>query len=420
MSQRVDEAVMNVVVRITGTDRPIRWTMGVGLFCLSLVARVGYWMVSGTVTGPSSRNFVAFCTAVLADPGSLPAVIDSATVVGTTAYWLLYTGYWAPMCGVYTLTGGSLDLIVLCQIIASSLTPVLLFLTADRRVDLTAAAVSGLAMAVLLDTFVWSTRILTDSPFVFVLALTLWQLARYHDDPTGQNRALVWGCFLWLSITRPNGIVLVLGWLGYDLLPIDERFNLFPYRSIAIVGAVVALPVVAFVVVPGALTFVTESWQTGVVVANDPAFTYAFTPRGDSTGIGFIVANVDHVAILAVLKVLVFFLPVVERFSFLHNAINVVTLLPVTLASFVGVYRAVRNRSTLARDWVTPYALLVVIIAGTHVDYSWGYRAPVTVLMVLLSGYAVSESRIGVALSDHAADAWNRLMSGPAGRGKPN
>ena len=394
MSAGAGEARIERVLGRVGIERAPHHVLGVAVFCLALVARVGYWAISGTGVGAESENFVDFCTALASDPSSVPSAIEATTGVGTTAYWLLYSGYWGPMCGIYAPTGGSLDAVVLAQVLASSLTPVLLFYAAYRLVDLTAATVAGVAMALLMDTFAWSTRVLTDSPFVFVLALTVWQLARYRSDPTRRNRLLVWGCFVWLSVTRPNGIALVLGWLVYDLFPEEHglRPNVFPYRSVAIGGAVLAIPVLIAVVV-GALTFVADHWRAGYIIANDPVFTYEYTPRPSDSTIGFFFANLDHLLILAVLKVAVFFLPVVDRFALVHNVANVAVLLPVTLLSFVGAYWAVRRETLLARDWLTPYAVTVAIIAGTHVDYSWGYRAPATVLMVLLAGYAVSEAR---------------------------
>ena len=376
--------------------------VAIGIFLLALFLRIGYWRMVGTITGGSSQNFLIFCDGLLTDPGSLLSTMADATGVGTVSYWLLYSGYWVPLCGVLQLPGGSLNAIVGIQIVLSSLACVLIFQTGVREVGPIGGAVAGITMALFMDSFVWATRILTDAPFVFVLSLTLWQISRYKNDQTGRNRALVWACFILLTITRPNGLALVIGWLVFDLLPRDHsfRFNIFPYRRFAVSATIVAVPILLFVIIPGALTFVQRHWSSGVIVANDPTFRYQYVPRPSSSPAEFVLMNLDYLLVMAVLKVLVFFLPVVGRFSLLHNVINLFTLVPAIVLGFVGAYRLISRRSTLARDWVVPLLVVVIIISATHIDYSWGYRAPLTPLLCLLTGYTIGTSPRLAALTE--------------------
>lgn len=365
------------------------------VFAVALVLRTGYWLNTGTITPASGRMFLTFCGPLWSDPIGLFTTPHAALAytnwgIGSR---VLYAGYWVPLCVVTSLPGSSPDVMIALQILLSALACVLVFDAGRRHTNLVGGLVAGFALAVLMDVFAWTTRILGDSLLVFVLTLAIWAIGRYHEEPTRERRLTVWVVLAYLVFTRPYGVPLVLGWLAYDLFPIGSvrRLNLFPYPKVGWALVAVVVPLTALGLLEQAGLSTLKRWREGILVAFDPSFpTYEFTSRGGETILSFVLLNADHMIVLASLKVLVFLLPVVPRFSTLHNVLNLLTLTPMILLSVITVLRLVRERSQLFRLWVTPMVVILLIVSVTFVDYSWGYRAPAGPIFALLSGYAVA------------------------------
>lgn len=361
--------------------------LAAGIFSLAFVGRVGYWFIDGTGVNPSTGTFLNFC--------HLDVGKHMTEILGQeAAEFFLYAGYWVPLCLVQSAPLGSPDVMVFIQIVASSLACVVVFDIGRRHVNLLAGAVAGVALAILFDGFVWTTRLLGDSTLVFVLVLSIWALGRYVDNPTKRNRVIVWICFGYLSVTRPYGFPIVAGWIAYDLLPRDNshRFELFPYRKVALGVLAISIPVALYLLTRWGSNFLPDFWTAGTLVANDPAFpTYPFELRETDSFAALIILNIHHIIAMGVLKILAFFVPVVPRFSILHNILNIFTFIPVYAIGIGGIVTLYRNDRELLSLWVTPLLVILGIISVTFVDYSWGYRAPTGPLFALITGYVVAE-----------------------------
>lgn len=370
--------------------RGYRHELAVGVFFAAVLVRLGYWRVSGTVVNKSSEHFVAFCDAAGAGENVFLAVLQSPQ----GAYRFLFTGYWLPMCVPYLAGGGSPDAVVGWQILVSGLTTVLVFDLGRRYADELAGLVAALFMVGMLDNFAWTTRLLSDTVFAFVVVLALWQFVRYREDPTRRRRALLWAVLGWVAVTKPQGAVVVLGWLAFDLTPdrFGVRYDLVPRKLGAAAAAIVAVPMIAFAV-PHALDQAVSQWRQGLLVQFDETLQYEFVPRAANGSIEFFLVNADHMMIMALLKGLLFYLPVYGRFSTLHNAANAVTLLPVIAFGFAGLAKLVRDRPRVARDLGVPVATLTLVVMATFIDYSWGYRVPVVPPLAVAAGYALTRNR---------------------------
>lgn len=357
-----------------------------GIFCIALFGRVGYWLIDGTTVNPSSGIWLSFCHFDIGKHMSYMFRNEGAELV-------MYVGYWVPLCIVQGVSGGLLDAMVAVQILLSALACVLIFDIGQRHVSLEAGAIAGLSLAVLFDGFVWTTRILGDSMLVFVLVLSIWALGKYINDPTVRNRYIVWVCLGYLSVTRPYGFPIVASWMAYDILPEknDLRLNLFPYRRVASAILAIFVPVALVFLLRWGQGFMPDFWIRGAIVADDLSFPrYPFGLSQSEDFVTFTLVNIHHIIVMGVLKILVFFLPVVPRFSLAHNIINLITFVPIYTLGFIGAVHLYRKDRRLSTIWLTPVVVILGIIAVTFVDYSWGYRAPTGPIFALLAGYALT------------------------------
>ena len=359
--------------------RGVTGGIAVGIFVLALAIRIGAWGVKGTVTSSDLVWFQSVCDGWLTSP-----------LAAFRTERLVYSGFALPLCIVLALTGGSLQAWVAVQIVLSALSCVLVYYTGTRLVERTAGVIAGLSLAVLWDSFHWVLYVLSDTMFVFAVALALWALTRHHREPSPRNRALAWVSLGLVAVTRPFGLPIVVGWLAYDLLPRDHeyRLGLLPNPLVTAVLGAAGLAVVvsskAYLLSERIYTL----WSHGVVIWGDPTFNYHFAARTGSSLVEFLLLNADHMVVLAALKVAVFFLPFVPRFSTSHVLLNL-ALVPLTVGGFVGAVRSIRRRSPHFRIWGTPAVMVLLIVAVTYVDFGWRYRAPLGPVFVLLTAYAV-------------------------------
>ncbi|QLH76842.1 glycosyltransferase family 39 protein [Halosimplex rubrum] len=360
--------------------------MYIALFSIAILARWSYWLQDRTRINPSSEVFLGICRGLSTSPLEAHHTILAQ---GSGGYWYFFSGYWVPMCGIHSVSGP--DAVVIAQILLSSGTVLLVADTARRYLDVRTAIVAGLPMSALADTFAWTTRLLSDTAFTFAVVAAVWQLTRYDERPTNRNRFLVYAALGYLAVVKVQGLPIVLAYLAWDLLPdrYDLSYGLYPYQRAALVIAALAVPLVAIIAVPAWVNYVSHHLYSGTVVQFDDTFRYAYTPRGTGSEFRFVAQNLDHLFVLFVLKVTFLWLPVIDRFSLLHNAVNVVTLAPTIGLGWTGLVLAARERPALARTAGTPLVVLTLLVGATFVDFSWGYRAPMTPPLVVLGSYAL-------------------------------
>lgn len=368
-----------------------------GIFLVALCGRLAYWALAGTSVGAITDTWLAYSSYSVTE-------ITSTLLSEELAQFVLYLGYWLPLSTVTKISGGSLNTMVAVQILLSSLGCVLVFDIGRRHVNLLCGTIAGLSMAVLFESFAWSTRVLSDSLFTFVLTAAIWRLGLYQQNKTTRNRILALLVLGYLTITRPFGAPIVFGWLLYDMSKnTDVRLDLFKSRRLlkGLVG--IGLPIVATILVWRWGTVMIDFWSRGVLVADDPSFprypfakyteeSISFIPLGDTLiSVGkFMLFNIHHIVAMGIIKVLVYFLPVVPRFSTLHNAINIFTFVPVYSLGFLGIVRMYRTDRQLFRLVVTPLLVILLIISLTFTDWGWGYRAPTGPIFAIAAGYAIS------------------------------
>lgn len=354
---------------------------------VALAGRIGYWLYGGTRLGKDTSGYLLTCSAWVNNP------LDALTgqLVGVE-----YAGFTLPFCLVVDFLGAPYETWVAIQILLSVLSCLIVYATARRVLDRIAGIAAGLSMAVLWESFQWTIYLLSDATFVFAVTVALWAVTRYRELGTRRAWTAAWLALAYVAVTRPFGLPIVIGWLAYDLLPRGNEYR----------GDLLSKPAYMFVLVGAiGLYYAATSrgawvdstmysvWADGVLVKNDPTFRYSYSPVGGSSPLTFVLYNAHHLIAMGVSKIGLFFLPVVPRWSTLHNVVNVVTLLPMMLASGWAIVHQLRRGSQLFRLWVTPLVVILLVVGVTFVDWDWRYRAPAAPVFSLLVGYTTFHLR---------------------------
>lgn len=346
------------------------------ILTIALTGRVGYWILKGTATGADTPTYTSTCDIWFTQPWLLPRIINA--------------GFTVPFCLVTDLLGLSVDIWVALQIGLSTVTCVLVYAVASAHLDRIAGLVAGVSMAILWESFQWDIYILTDSIFVSVVTVALWAVSRHYRYRTRQTYWIAWASLALVFFTRAHGFPIVAGWLLLDFLPQGHRYrlNLIPNPmygiAIAILGTGILLTQYF-----GFLTDTIFQWYgEGLLVWDSSTFQYPYKLSQHASPIAFVVFNIHHIILITLLRFVLIFVPILPRWSTVHNAANVGTLVPIILASGYGFITMLRSKSNLFRLWAIPLVMLLLTISLTHVDWDWRYRAPAAPMFSLLTGYA--------------------------------
>lgn len=364
--------------------------LAAGLFFSALVSRIGYLLHKGIIVTSDTSTYIELCGTLFSNP---IAVVDAH-------FGVEYAGFMLPFCTVYTLSGGSKLLWIAIQLILSSLTCVVVYDAGRRYYGQFAGAVAGGVMVVLFDSFRFSVYVLSETTFILTVSLAIWGLVRHNQLGTDQSRFLAIGLAGWMAVTRPFGIPILGLWLLLDLLPLENRLrpDLIHKRWLVALG---------FTLAGGGLVASSRGewiesslyniWREGwVFFLGDlrapldlPDLSYDPVPA--ESAFEFALLNADHLLVLAVVKVLVFFLPLLPNLeSNTTHQLNAVVYTPIALTSFLGLALLARRRDPLLTYAVAPLAAIVLVIAVTFVTPYFRYRAPVAPLFALLTGYVAS------------------------------
>jgi 4-amino-4-deoxy-L-arabinose transferase-like glycosyltransferase len=365
------------------------------IFAVALVARGLYFLRAFQVWGGArvaadTQTYRGTCEILLTEP-------LSALSAGTG---LMYMGFTIPFCFVDNLTGQAGSIWVMIQIFLSSLTAVVLFWVGTRLVNQVAGLTAGIAFALLFDGIRYTVFLLSETMFIFVLVLCLWAITRHWKEPSRKTRIIALTSLGWLAITRPFGMPIVVGWLLLDLLPGDNqwRFGLIP-RWTAVAGVIVA-PVIILTLssAPGKLSQMEAGFRGGWIIYKGMTdffiAEYAYEARPRDKFLAFLLWNLGHVLVMIVLRVVVFFVPLVDNWiSPCWNLANILVLTPLLAGSILGVVWGIKRRD-LRPMWLlaTPIVVVTGIVVVTFISVGWRYRAPLGPLFALLTSYAVAIS----------------------------
>lgn len=389
--------IMNPRIRhLIGQFKRKQLYAGALVFSIALVFRLLYFtralqIWGGVRTAGDTPAFEKTCGLLVADPiGSL------STIKG-----LQYLGFTVPYCIVEGVADGSGIAWVLIQIVLSAGTATLIYFVGRRLINPVAGLVAGLSFALLFDVVRYTVFLLSETTFIFVFSLCLWAITHHWENPSRTTRGLAIGSLGWLVITRPFGMPIVFGWLLFDLFPRGSKYRvgLIP-RPIAVLG-VILLPTAVLVTssAPTKLAQVEQGFRGGwILFKGQTEFflaKYNYTARPADGFIGFLVANIDHVIIMMILRTMVFFMPLIDNFaSPFWNIVNIVVLGPLLIGSAIGIFRSWNMGDVdVLILLLTPIVVVTGVVAITLVSIGWRFRAPLTPAFALLTGYAVASIR---------------------------
>lgn len=366
------------------------------LFSLALAARLSYWAVRGAQVSPDSEAFIEACG----------LLADAPLAFLGTYRGLLFSGFLVPFCGVRGIAGGSPEVWVGVQVLVSALSVVLAYDAARRLAGYRAGVVAGLGLAGLFHTFSWSVYLLADTLFVGAVTLALWSVVRHRNQGRTGTRVAALASLGFVAIVRPFGLPLALAWLLADGLParFDEyRLRLLP-RPVALLVAVAGVLGLLGFLVQYQSTLLSNAvlgyYRQGILVHDDPTFTYAYDPVASETLAGFVIANGLDLAIITVLRGVLLFLPFPPRYSTAHILLNLLTYAPLLLGGVIAATWMGRTRSRHALVLLVPLAALTALVSVTWIDFDWRYGAPLGPLLAVLTGYAAAKVPTLVRLQD--------------------
>lgn len=369
---------MNRFRRDVWSATPIR--IAVLLFVFAVLVRLGNWFVMGTALGGDWKAYQQACHLWWSNPIGIL----------TAKKGVVYAGFTFPFCSITELPFTTVDTWVVIQILVSGLSVVLVYLTGASLMNRSAGTIAGIMLALLWDTFQWTTVLYSDAMFTFTIALALWVFTRYRQSGSRRVKIALLLSFGFVIITRPYGFPIVLGWIAYDIFPASRYVErpVFDTRLVGLTGIALTVLAVPFIVERYELF---ERWARGWTIINDQTYVYNLPVTQDTSLVGFLVGNHVHLVVLAIIKLVFFFLPFLPRHSTMHILINAVTFVPVYLLGMAGLYLAWRNEKELFRYLATPILVTLAITAITFVSWDFRYRAPLGPPIALLAGYSATQ-----------------------------
>ncbi|WP_424002656.1 hypothetical protein ACOZ4I_02395 [Haloarcula salina] len=385
------------------------------VFFAALIIRLAYLgrILQGSLrTPPDTGSYIEACQVIFSDPTALIGIRKGIT----------YLGFTAPFCSVRVLSGGSNVPWAFVQVFLSAVTAVLIYYICVRVVSVAGGIIAGFGFALLFEALRFVVFMLSETVFIAALVFSMWAIAFHRDERTKTSAVLVVVSFIWLITTRPFGLPIVAGWLFFDLFPDDSgyRIGLLP-RSVSIAG-VVGLPILvqALTDVFRKLNQASLSFREGWIYYrghwDSPLSLYEYTPRVSDTAVEFFIVNIDHVLQIMLLRLFVFYLPLVPRLSrgaIVYTAFNAIVLIPLLVCTLLGLVRSLRQHSIVFSLFGTPIIVVTGVTMLMFVSSSWRYRAPLAPSFALITGYFLTTNpklvKLREAIEQRMARWRNRL-----------
>lgn len=351
------------------------------IFLVALVLQGAYAWHVGMNLSSDTPGYLATCTGWVDDPIS--------TFLSPRGNF--YASFSLALCAWLAIPGLTLGTWVVAQVLLSAVGCGILHRIALRFCTPLAAALAGFFLAGFHEVFRWETWILSDTLFTFLLLLGALLTVRWQEDPSRRRRIGALSALATLAFCRPMGLPVALLWAGLvgqgghagsskRLLP---RWLVAAFWLVG-VSVLVATSVVRHLPHKG-----TEAmWR--MVVWDLPAFDNPLPFSGPSSGLGFYIANAPQIAFTVLLRAGAFFFPFSPTFSARHVILNLLTLVPVLVAGFVGLKRMlVTEQARMRKILLPPILVTLCIVSLSYVDYDWRYRSSVLPFMLVLAAWAV-------------------------------
>jgi len=258
-------------------------------------------------------------------------------------------------------------------------------------------AASLIALTACADLLVWPHYLLSDMLFAMLVMALL--VAHTNQAAEKYSGLTVGALTLLVLVARPSSLPFVGAVIAFWLLKnmtIDSRRLLILAISTIITATTLFVVLVSYGMdFPGnsQVDFITKLAVEGVIIHDRPD-TWLVPPESPGT-----------IARLYMFRVGYFFMPFHNDFSFVHNAMNAVSLGYILVGGTLGTAVALK-RNLLVQS---PIFLLVLIClfttlfqAATIIDYDWRYRFPVMLPLTLLATLGFQAALTAIQRGDFA------------------
>lgn len=347
---------------------------------LSLSLRVYYTLLTG-LRIPEMNNdydagfFISGANLLLSSPAEYFAKFIKMP---------FYMGYSMTLAAVYAVTGGSNVVVIILQIIFSSVCPFIIWKSCenfwgDRRVSI----ICALMTAVLPIGFRWVSQLTSDSFGMFSSVLCIFAFSVYNSAEKGnRRRETLWlllslfGFFL-MRTTAGTVIAVILVSMVSELPP-KKRIILFGSFAVVLAAAVIFMMTGDGIhSLEGNIEYFNKLYESGEVVRSH----YIYDKMGNVTDIFGIIFY----------RLLYYLCPydigvgIIGGHRLSYQLLHYLPLFPVFIFAFLGAVRgaAEKNRMAVIFIWVIVFSALVQSV--TEIQYDLRYRDPVLPYFYMLA-----------------------------------
>ena len=372
---------------------PLAWTAAIVVAVAALI-RIGVVIVYGPRVVGDALFYLESARALL-ERG--PAGLAALSPISAPLYPVL-------LAAVSRASG--MDLVttaVTLNVVLGAATAGLLVRMAHRATgSLVASALAGAIGAAGITFLFWSVYVLTETLFLFVLALTVDRLLALHGSRrVARDGAVAAACVALLLTARPTAAAFVMAIPVWAYLTASGPRA----RAIRIAAAASVAAGVAFAAASMAGLLGTVGDRFGTFFWGSLWVGLQWTEQGRATGgvdivreapggvfrdgvIEWMRAEPGHFFVQALRKLKVFWAPVLPEFSAFHAAVNLAYYLPLYALALIGARAGVVERRALLL-LVLGIASFTLLAMVTFVDYDQRYRLPAELLLVPIAAAGV-------------------------------
>lgn len=315
---------------------------------------------------------------------------------------------------VYLIAGiGNHGAVVVAQILLDSLVAAGLFFVFARENRPGYGLLAGLVYICLWESFRWTAYVLTDSLFTFNLFI-LFVVAISGLGERVLLKGVALGFLIaWVHLTRGNAIILLIALPVFVAIRSTFRWQQVVVLFISTFGILALLyaPLVhKWNTLSPRIEFTEQGNSMDRRSLNDVLIfstqviqnkrIQSGLKHGETQFLSYLRKYPFDYIKLAFLKLAALYNPVADNFSWRHNLLNIVSLVPLYILALAGLGRM--RKTSLVSSSALFIVCLTILQMITWIDYDQRYRAPIMPFIVILSieGLAFAREKAKCFLTD--------------------
>jgi 4-amino-4-deoxy-L-arabinose transferase-like glycosyltransferase len=364
----------------------------IGLFLMLVLLAMGvrflYFFKTGVAIGGDS-GFYKQLAGVLVDSGFNYLKLTMGVYKFITNVPVFYWGYPTVLAVFYQMFGNNDTLVVVFQILLSSICIIPLYKTAEILFNRDCGIISAAIYIFSWELFRWDVYILTDSVALSVSIIMLYFVTRYIEKPSLGMSIPAIMILVIAFFVRPTMIVYIT--VAFIFL-ISKLLKKKTPLTILILVFLVLFGVLVYFILKGSInvdiyvTHYINQIKSGWVISGMPDHRIDISQDFDKNHL----AMITGIASMVVRRWLAFWYIFVHEFSTVHKLINFAYLAPIYAFCITAIISSIRNKMLQKISFILAIALsFSVFHAFTEVDFDWRYRIPVLPGLIVLSSFGI-------------------------------